>query len=165
MDAVFSFSPTRCHNSESHSASLYLCECLKCTKVLAGHIPRLCFSSSLPGPEAYASNAPQLAGVLCNPESPPHALICGRSSFRRQVPTRPHDARDPSSERWNFVGENRSIISPEMSTSTLHAGIFYMPQNCDMGPTALLPLRRKAWWGFFRPGLNPRILGTKGQYA
>ena len=51
-----------------------------------------------------------------------------------------------------------------MSTSTLHLGIFYMPQIYDMGPTALLPLRRKAWWGFFlplkirrlRPGLNPR---------
>ena len=38
-----------------------------------------------------------------------------------------------------------------------------MPQIYDMGPTALLPLRRKACWGFFalkirrlRPGLNPR---------
>jgi hypothetical protein len=34
-----------------------------------------------------------------------------------------------------------------------------MPQNCDMGPTVLLPLRRKACWGFFRwlrSGLNPR---------
>jgi hypothetical protein len=27
-------------------------------------------SSSLPGPEAYASDAPQPAGLLCNPESP-----------------------------------------------------------------------------------------------
>jgi len=43
-------------------------------------------------------------------------------------------------------------------------GIFYMPQICDMGPTALLPLRRKACWGFssplkirrLRPVLNPR---------
>jgi len=26
-----------------------------------------------------------------------------------------------------------------------------MPQIYDMGPTALLPLRRKACWGFFRP--------------
>ena len=51
-----------------------------------------------------------------------------------------------------------------MSTSTLHLGIFYMPQIYDLGPTALLPLRRKACWGFFRPlkirrlrpGLNPR---------
>jgi hypothetical protein len=39
-----------------------------------------------------------------------------------------------------------------------------MPQICDMGQTALLPFRRKACWGFFRPkkirrlrpGLNPR---------
>ena len=38
-----------------------------------------------------------------------------------------------------------------------------MPKIYDMGPTAILPLRRKAEWGFFalkirrlRPGLNPR---------
>ena len=43
-----------------------------------------------------------------------------------------------------------------------HLGIFCMPQIYDMGPTALLLLRRKACWGFFpplkirrlRPGLN-----------
>jgi hypothetical protein len=44
-----------------------------------------------------------------------------------------------------------------------------------MGPTSLLPLRRKVCWGFFRPkkirrlrpGLNPPPwnLGTKGQHA
>ena len=42
---------------------------------------------------------------------------------------------------------------------------FYMPQSWDMGHVILLPLRRKAYWGFFRtpekiqrlrPGLNPR---------
>jgi hypothetical protein len=37
-----------------------------------------------------------------------------------------------------------------MPTSTVHLGIFYMPQICDMGPTALLPFRRKALWGFFQ---------------
>ena len=45
-----------------------------------------------------------------------------------------------------------------------------MPQICDMGPTALLPLRRKARWGFFRPekswwlrpGLNLRTWVLKG---
>jgi len=26
-----------------------------------------------------------------------------------------------------------------------------MPKIYDMGPTALLPLRRKACWGFFTP--------------
>ena len=47
-----------------------------------------------------------------------------------------------------------------------------MPQIYDMGPTALLPLRRKARWGFFRPknpmasaGFEPANLGTKGQHA
>ena len=47
-----------------------------------------------------------------------------------------------------------------------------MPQIHDMGPTALLPLRRKACWGFFRPknptasaGFEPANLGTKGQHA
>ena len=47
-----------------------------------------------------------------------------------------------------------------------------MPQIYDMGPTALLPLRRKACWGFFRPknatasaGFEPANLGTKDQQA
>jgi hypothetical protein len=41
-----------------------------------------------------------------------------------------------------------------------------------VGQTALLPLRRKAWWGFFRPKnptaspwFEPANLGTKGQHA
>ena len=45
-----------------------------------------------------------------------------------------------------------------------------MPQIYDMGPTALLPFRRKACCGFFRPeksrrlrpGLNPRTWVLKG---
>ena len=47
-----------------------------------------------------------------------------------------------------------------------------MPRIYDMGLTALLPLRRKACWGFFRPknptasaGFEPADLGTKGQHA
>jgi len=47
-----------------------------------------------------------------------------------------------------------------------------MPQIYNMGPTALLPLRREACWGFFRPknptdsaGFEPENLGTKGQHA
>ena len=56
------------------------------------------------------------------------------------------DARDPSSER--------------ISDFHVNLGIFYMPQIYDMGPTALLPLRRKASAGF-----EPANLGTKGQHA
>jgi len=44
-----------------------------------------------------------------------------------------------------------------------------MLQICDMGQTALLPLRRKVCWGFFRPKnltasarFEPTILGTRG---
>jgi hypothetical protein len=48
-----------------------------------------------------------------------------------------------------------------------------MPQSCDMGPTALLRLRRMARWGFFfRPknpaasaGFEPANLGTTDQRA
>ena len=47
-----------------------------------------------------------------------------------------------------------------------------MPQIYDVGPTALLPLRRKACRGFLRPknptasaGFEPANLGTKGQHA
>ena len=46
-----------------------------------------------------------------------------------------------------------------------------MPQICDMGQTALLTLRRKACWGFFRPknptvsaGFEPAILGWGGNW-
>ena len=77
-----------------------------------------------------------------------------------------NDARDPSSERWKYGWEFcLHGVSNHAIRDLLHAlGIFYMPQIYDMGPTALLPLRRKASWGFFsplntwrlRPGLNPR---------
>ena len=47
-----------------------------------------------------------------------------------------------------------------------------MPQIYDMEPTALLSLRRKSCWGFFRPKIptasdrfEPANLGTKGQHA
>ena len=74
-----------------------------------------------------------------------------------------NDARDPSSERWNCVGENVPVILPKWKLPR-HLEIFYMPQMYDMGTTALLPLRRKACWWFFRPekswrrraALNPR---------
>jgi hypothetical protein len=80
-----------------------------------------------------------------------------------------NDARDPSSERWNYGRECRPVIFLKWLLPR-HLGIFYMPQIYDMGPTALLPLRRKAFWGFFRPyptasaGFEPANLGTKGQH-
>ena len=64
----------------------------------------------------------------------------------------------------NFA--SKSVI--DESTS-----FFYMPQSWDMGQILLLPLRRKAYWGFCgRPknptasaGFEPANSGTRGQYA
>jgi hypothetical protein len=54
-----------------------------------------------------------------------------------------HDVRDPSSGRWNCGQECCPVILPKWRLPR-HLGIFYMPQTNDMGPTALLPFRRKA---------------------
>jgi hypothetical protein len=62
-----------------------------------------------------------------------------------------NDARDPSSERWNYGRERLSSNFAYRASLFTPLGVFYMPYIYDMGPTALLPLRRKACWGFFRP--------------
>ena len=51
--------------------------------------------------------------------------------------SRHNDARDP-------IGREMAGNLTEISDFHATLGIFYMPQICDMGPTALLPLRRKA---------------------
>ena len=66
-----------------------------------------------------------------------------------------NDARDPNSQRWNCGRECCPVIWPKWRLPR-HLGICYMPQIYDMGPTALLPLRRKACWRFFfRPFFSP----------
>ena len=60
--------------------------------------------------------------------------------------------RDPSSERRNYLGEKWPVILTE--SCDFHAytfEFFYMPQICDVGQKALLPFRRMACRGFFRP--------------
>jgi len=126
------------------------------------------YSCSSTGPGAYAPDAPQPIGLLWDPEPPPPWFR--RSSFCHQAPLRPYDARDPSSERWNCGRECWPIILPKCRLPRSILGIFYVPQICDMGPTVLLPLRRKARWGLFcpekfwrlRPGLNPRTWVLQG---
>jgi hypothetical protein len=82
-----------------------------------------------------------------------------------------NDARYPSSERRNYGREFCSVILPKWRLPR-HLWNFYIPQIYDMGPTALLPLRRKACWVFFAlknpsasAGFEPMNLGTKGQHA
>ena len=99
---------------------------------------------------------------------PPPPVLDVPTSTARCLHAR-NNARDPSSKRWNCVGENYPVILPKWQLPR-HLRIFYTLQIYDMGLTALLPLQRKACWGFFRPekswwlwsGLNPRTWVLKG---
>jgi hypothetical protein len=51
----------------------------------------------------------------------------------------PNNASAPSSERWNWA-RMVSVNFTGMTPFLRHLGIFYTPQICDMGQTALLPL-------------------------
>ena len=50
------------------------------------------------------------------------------SNLRRQVPPRLHDARDPSSERWNYGREYCPVNLSEITTFTPFLGFFCMPK-------------------------------------
>jgi hypothetical protein len=64
---------------------------------------------------------------------------------------RPTTTREtPSRERGNF-GREMSGNFADNGDFHVIAEIFYMPQICDAGPKALLPLRRTGCSGFFRP--------------
>jgi hypothetical protein len=58
------------------------------------------------------------------------------------------------------------IISPTWRLLFTPLGTFYVPQIYDMGPTDLLPFRRKALKNpTASAGFEPANLGTKGQHV
>ena len=76
-----------------------------------------------------------------------------------------HNARDPSGGMWNCGRECCPVILLKWRLPR-HLGILYVPQIYDMGPTALLPLRRKTLkYPTASAGFEPANLGTKGQHA
>jgi hypothetical protein len=87
----------------------------------------------------------KFVGVVCHCFSP----RLGDPTFTARCLHVRNDARDPSSEKWNYGRERLSGNFAYMASLFTPLGIFYMPQIYDMGPTALLPHRRKACWGFF----------------
>jgi hypothetical protein len=51
----------------------------------------------------------------------------------------------PLSAKGGTMGEKcPTKFSHTIATSTVIVGFFYIPQSCEMGPKALLPLRMKA---------------------
>ena len=118
-------------------------------------------SSSSVGPVADATDVLQPRRLIVLILSPSPACLDVPTFAARYLHFH-NDARDPSSESTgNFAWRYDFHVK---------SGIFYMPQICDMGLKALLPLRRKACWGLFRPekskrlrlGLNPRTWVLKG---
>ena len=103
-------------------------------------------------------------------------VVCHCFPPRLDVPTFAtrwlNDARDRSGGRWNCGRECYPVIFPKWRLPR-HLGIFYMLQIYDMGPTALLPLRRRRcaedFFALKNPtasaGFEPANLGTKGQHA
>ena len=51
--------------------------------------------------------------LLCKPWKPPPPVCLDVPTFTTRCLHVLHDARDPSSERWNFVGENDPVILPK----------------------------------------------------
>ena len=82
-------------------------------------------------------------GVACHCFPP--LLFLDVPTFHHQVPPRPPRRERSQRRKWELWARMLSGNFAEMTTSTLHLGIFYMPQIYDMGPTVLLPLRRKAY--------------------
>jgi hypothetical protein len=89
------------------------------------------------GAGGYPPNVLQPTGAYCTnpalvPPSSPEAL-----HIRRR--------ERPLIARGGTMGEKCPIkFSLQFATSTVIVGFFNMPQSCDMGQTALLPLRWKA---------------------
>ena len=105
----------------------------------------------------------QVLGVGCHYFPPAFR----HSNLRRQVPPRLHDARDPSSEGWNYGREYRPVNLAEMTTSTPFWDLLQAAKY-DMGPMVYFPSEGRRAEDFFalkirrlRPGLNPRTLAPE----
>jgi hypothetical protein len=89
-----------------------------------------------------------------------------RSNFRHKRPPESEATPANPAAEGGTMGEKWPRNFAESDDLHFTFGFFYM------GQTALLPLRRKACWGFFRPknptalaAFEPANLSTKGQHA
>jgi hypothetical protein len=125
------------------------------------------FSSSV-GPAANATYALQPRRLIVLTLTPPH--LFGHSHVRCQVPPRPRWHERSQQRKGELCGQELAGNFAWNRDFHINSGSLYMPQICDTGPTALLPLWRKACWGVFCPekswrlrlGLNPRTWVLKG---
>jgi hypothetical protein len=83
----------------------------------------VCSFSSV-GPIANATDVLQPSRLLVLTLSPLSPACLDVPTFAARYIHVHNDGRDPSSERWNCVGENLPIILPEITTSTSSQGSF-----------------------------------------
>jgi hypothetical protein len=90
----------------------------------------------------------------------------------QEAPSVWSDASEPSSGRWKYGREMAEKFCRKWRLPRHFWVLLHALTKHDMRQTALLPLRRKACWGFFRPknptasaGFETANSGTKGQHA
>jgi len=96
---------------------------------------------------ANATDVLQPSWLILLTLSPPGLFGC--SHIRRQVPHVHNDARDPSNERWNYVGENWPVILPEIATSTSIQGSFTCHKSATWDPWLYFPSEGRRAEDFF----------------
>jgi len=124
-------------------------------------------SSSPLGPIANATDVLQPGWLIVLTLSPPPVW-----TFQRSPPGTPTSPTtwDPSSERWNCVGENWPVILPEIATSTSIQGSLTCRKSVTWDPRLYFPYEGRRAEYFFcpekswrlQPGLNPRTWVLKG---
>ena len=94
-------------------------------------------SSSSVEPMANTTDVLQPSRLIVLTLSPPVCLDV--QTFSARYPHVPNDARDPSSERWNCVGENWPVILPEIVTFTSIQGSFTCHKSVTWDPRLYFP--------------------------
>jgi hypothetical protein len=87
-----------------------------------------------------------------------------RSNFRHKRPTASKATLANPAAEGGTMGEKWPREFCWKWRLPRHFWVLLHAVKHDMRQTALLPLRRKAYWGFFRPK-NPTASDTKGQHA
>ena len=153
------FSDHLCHNATSYMLQNFK----KQNKI---KVLYLISSSSSSGPGAYAPDALQPIGLVCDPYPPVILDVPTSATGHLHV----HTTWEILAAKGGTVGENvgrqfcLNVDFHVIFRDLLHAA------NLWHGTDTLLPVRRKARWGFFRsekswrlrPGLNPRTWVLKG---
>ena len=121
-------------------------------------------SSSSVGPVANATDVLQPSRLIVLNISPSYLDV---TTFAARYLHVHDDARDPSSEKWNCVGENWPVIFPEITTSTSIQGSLHAT-NLWHGTHSFTSLPKEGVLRIFSPckiltasaGFEPMNLGT-----